>query len=99
MADGTGYPPMFKAIPASMLLESFQNSDMKNAKARSKKLVYQLLDPCSARHKRRPQPLQQQAYAHKELVAAYSSRGSVLYTAPGYVKSVNILEPKGEMID
>ena len=94
-----GLSPLFKAIPASMLLESFQVSDMKNAKVRSKKMVYQLLDPVLLGQNGERNPLTQQAYAHKELVAAYSRPGSVLYTAPGYVKSVNILEPKGEMVD
>lgn len=94
-----GLSPLFKAIPSSMLLESFQISDMKNAKVRSKKMVYQLLDPVLLGQNGERNPIQQQQYAHTELIAAYSRPGSVLYTAPGYVKSVNILEPKGEMVD
>lgn len=93
-----GLSPLFKAIPCSLVLETFRESDIKNAKVRSKKVVYQLLDPILLGEKGNQNPLTQQAFAHSEIVAAFGSPNSVLYTAPGYVKEVGILEPKGDMI-
>lgn len=94
-----GLSPMFKSLGASLILETFRNSDMLNAKARSKKVVYQLLNPELLGKNGERNPLVQQQYAHSELLAAYRSGGSVIYTPPAYVKSVDILEPSGEMIN
>lgn len=94
-----GLSPMFKSLNASLILEIFRNSDTVNAKARSKKIVYQLLNPQLLGSTGDRNPLAQQQYAHSELIAAYRAGGSVIYTAPAYVKEVGILEPKGEMIN
>lgn len=94
-----GLSPMFKSLGASLILEAFRKSDTVNAKARSKKIVYQVLNPELLGPAGDRNPLVQQQYAHSELLAAYKQAGSVLYTPPAYVKSVDILEPTGEMIN
>lgn len=94
-----GVSPILKSLSSALLLESFTKSDMANAKARAKKIVYQILNKELLGDNGGRNPLQQQAFAHQQLVAAVSQAGSALYTAPAFVKEVGIIEPKGEMID
>lgn len=94
-----GISPMFKAMGASLILETFMKSDITNAKARTKKIIYQLLDPVLLGPTGDRNPMPQQKYAHSELLVAYKTTGSCIYTAPAYVKSIDILEPQGEMVD
>ena len=94
-----GVTPMFKAMGASLILETFQKSDMLNAKARTKKIILQLLDPVLLGKEGTKTPIPQQQYAHTELVTAYTQPGSCLFTAPAYTKDVKILEAKGDMVE
>lgn len=91
-----GISPAFKSIGASLILETFMKSDMLNAKARSKKFMYQLLDPVLLGPTGEKNPIPQARHAHKEFLEAYK-QPSCLYTGT-YVKQVGLIEPKGEMV-
>lgn len=92
-----GVSPALKSLSTSLILETFQKSDMLNAKARAKKVFYQLLDPILLGTDGNKNPIPQQRLAHKEFIDAYKQT-PCLYSASAYVKSIGVLEPKGEMV-
>lgn len=92
-----GVSPILRALPSSLILETFLKSDMLNAKARAKKIIVQLLNKELLGVTGDKNPLTQQAFSHKELLSAYKN-AQALYTAPAYVSDVKFVESKGEMV-
>lgn len=92
-----GLSPITRALPASIILETFMKSDMLNAKARAKKMIVALLNPVLLGSEGSKNPLSQQAFSHKELIAAYKHQNPI-FTAPAYVRDVKAVELKGEMV-
>ena len=93
-----GLSPIMRALPSSIVLETFLKSDMLNAKARAKKMIVALLDPKLLGDDGQKNPLTQQAFSHAELVEAYK-RQNPLFTAPAYVRDVKTVEFQGEMVN
>ncbi len=94
-----GVSPIFRALPSSIILQSFYKSDELNSKARSKKILLQILRKPENTLANAGLDIQGQAYAHKEIIKAYRQPGSVVYTAPNNVEKVEYVEPKSDMVN
>ena len=92
-----GLSPIMRALPSSIVLETFLKSDMLNAKARAKKMIVSLLDPALLGPDGNKNPLTQQAFSHQELIAAYRHQNPI-FTAPAYVRDVKTVEFNGAMV-
>lgn len=94
-----GVSPIFRALLSSLILQGFYKSDELNSKARSKKILLQILRQPSNLTPNAGLDIQGQAYAHKEIIKAYRQPGSVVYTAPNNVEKVEYIEPKADMVN
>ncbi len=94
-----GLSPLFRALPSSILLQTFRKSDEVNAKARSKKILWQSFKDDVAKIDPDRNFTKEMAFAHKELRAAYSQTGSVLYSAPSYIGKLEYVNPQSDLID
>lgn len=94
-----GLSPLFRALPSSILLQTFRKSDEVNAKARSKKILWQSFKDDIAKADPNRNFTKEMAFAHKELRAAYSQTGSVLYSAPSYIGKLEYVNPQSDLID
>lgn len=91
-----GVSPFLRALKPILMLETFDASDRTNAKAKSKKIIWEklrkeLLGPQFDR-----KAYAEMAYAHDNLMKAWRQK-TVLVTTPAYVEDITYVEPKVEM--
>lgn len=91
-----GLTPVFKALKPNLMLDTFDETDKINAKAKAKKIIHQVLrnELLGADGSRKA--LEEMAYAHENLVKAFRNP-TVLYTSPAFVEKIEYVEPKVEM--
>lgn len=95
-----GLTPIFRALSSSIVLQSFYKSDEVNSKARSKKILHQILrQQNTTTGTNVGLDITGQAYAHKELIAAYKNGGSIALTSPNNVEKLEYVEPKSDLVD
>ncbi len=90
-----GLTPVFKALKPSLVLDTFDNADTINAKAKAKKVIHQVLRKEVMGQSYEKKGLEEMAYAHENLAAAWKNP-TVLYTSPPCVEKIEYVEPKVE---
>ena len=90
-----GLTPVFKAIKPSIMLDTFDKADTTNAKAKAKKIIHQILRKETMGQTYEKKGLEEMAYAHSNLAAAWKNP-TVLYTSPPCVEKIVYVEPKVE---
>lgn len=93
-----GLTPVFKALKPSLMLDTFDKADAVNAKAKSKKIIHQILRKEVMGQTYEKKGLEEMAYAHENLAAAWRNP-TVLYTSPPCVEKIVYVEPKVETTD
>lgn len=88
-----GLTPVFKAIKPNLMLDTFDKADVVNAKAKAKKIIHQVLRKEVMGQTYEKKGLEEMAYAHENLAAAWKNP-TVLYTSPPCVEKIEYVEPK-----
>ena len=91
-----GLTPVFKALKPNLMLDTFDEADKINAKAKAKKIIHQVLRGELLGTEGNRKALEEMAYAHENLVKAFRNP-TVLYTSPAFVEKIEYVEPKVEM--
>lgn len=91
-----GLTPVFKALKPNLMLDTFDEADKINAKAKAKKIIHQVLRSELLGAEGNRKGLEEMAYAHENLVKAFRNP-TVLYTSPPFVEKIEYVEPKVEM--
>lgn len=91
-----GLTPVFKALKPNLMLDTFDEADKINAKAKAKKIIHQVLRSELLGSEGNRKGLEEMAYAHENLVKAFRNP-TVLYTSPPFVEKIEYVEPKVEM--
>ena len=91
-----GLTPVFKALKPNLMLDTFDEADKINAKAKAKKIIHQRLRKEVMGPDGNRKALEEMAYAHENLVKAFRNP-TVLYTSPAFVEKIEYVEPKVEM--
>lgn len=90
-----GLTPVFKALKPNLMLDTFDETDKINAKAKAKKIIHQILRKEVMGNEGNKKALEEMAYAHENLVKAFKNP-TVLYTSPAFVEKIVYVEPKVE---
>lgn len=93
-----GLTPVFKALKPNLMLDTFDETDKINAKAKAKKIIHQVLREKLLGTEGNRKALEEMAYAHENLVKAFRNP-TVLYTSPAFVEKIVYVEPKVETTD
>lgn len=91
-----GVSPIFKALKPKTMLDTFDSSDATNAKAKAKKIIAQMMRKETMGQTYEKKGLEDMAYAHSCLMAAWKNP-TVVYTPPPCVEKIEYVEPKVEM--
>ena len=91
-----GLTPVFKALKPNLMLDTFDEADKVNAKAKAKKIIHQVLRKDLLGSEGNRKALEEMAYAHQNLIKAFRNN-TVLYTSPAFVEKIEYVEPKVEM--
>ena len=92
-----GLSPLFRALYAVVMLDTFENSDKSTADARSKKILVQYMNKEIMGDSYERLRLEEQKYAHNTLTSAWKQKIVVL-TPPPTVRNIAYVEPKGDLI-
>ena len=92
-----GLSPLFRALYAVVMLDTFENSDKSTADARSKKILVQYMNKEIMGDTYDRLRLEEQKYAHSTLTSAWKQKVVVL-TPPPTVRNIAYVEPKGDLI-
>ena len=88
-----GLTPVFKALKPNIMLNTFDKADSTNAKARSKKIIHQILRKETMGQDYTKKGFEEMAYAHETLMEAWRNP-TVVYTSPPCVEKIEYVEPK-----
>lgn len=91
-----GVSPFFRALKPVLMLETFDNADRVNAKAKAKKIIWQKMrkEIMGPQYDRKGYDMM--AYAHNNFLSAWK-QNTVFVTAPPSVEDIQYVEPKVEM--
>lgn len=91
-----GVSPFFRALKPVLMLETFDNADRVNAKAKAKKIIWQKMrkEIMGPQYDRKGYDMM--AYAHNNFLSAWK-QSTVFVTAPPSVEDIQYVEPKVEM--
>ena len=92
-----GLSPLFRALYAVVMLDTFENSDKSTADARSKKILVQYLNKEIMGDNYTKKCLEDQNFAHKTLTSAWQQKVVVL-TPPPTVREISYVEPTADLI-
>ena len=73
MGKKYGLTPIFRALPATIMLKGFQGADSASAKSKAKKIIHQKLRKETMGQDYTNLGLEEMAYAHQELMKAFRS--------------------------
>lgn len=90
-----GVSPVFKALKPKIMLDNCDKSDSVNAKAKAKKIITQIMRKETMGSSYEKKGLEDMAYAHTCLMAAWANP-TVVYTPPPCVEKVMYVEPSVE---
>jgi len=93
-----GVTPIFRALEPLSMLETFDNSDRVNSKAKSKKILHQKLRKEVLGTDFNKKGFGEMSYSHENLMKAWK-QPTVVVTTPAYVESLLYVEPKVELTD
>ena len=91
-----GISPVFKALKPKIMLDTLDNSDATNAKAKSKKIIAQIMRKETMGSTYEKKGFEDMAYAHSCLIAAWANP-TVVYTPPPCVEKIEYVEPQVEL--
>jgi hypothetical protein len=91
-----GLSPIFRALKPTIMLETFENADRVNSKAKAKKIIHQKLrkEVLGTDFSKSSYP--EMIYAHETLMDAWK-QPTVLVTTPATVESIAYVEPTTEL--
>lgn len=93
-----GVSPIFRSLDSLSMLDTFNNSDRVNSKAKAKKIIHQKLRREVLGQEFNKQGFEEMAYAHQNFMSAWK-QPTVVVTTPPTVESINYVEPKIELTD
>lgn len=93
-----GLSCIFKSLKPNLMLDTFDEADKINAKAKAKKIIHQILRKETMGASYEKKGLEEMAYAHENLVDSWKNP-TVLYTSPPCVEKVVYVEPQVEFTD
>lgn len=93
-----GLSPIFRALKPTLMLETFENSDRINSKAKAKKIIFQKLRKEVLGTDYNKKGFEEMAYAHDNFMQAWKQQ-TVVVTAPAQVEDIKYVEPKIELTD
>ena len=91
-----GLTPIFRAFKDILMLDTFDNSDRVNSKAKAKKIIHQKLRKEVMGTELNKKGFEDMAYAHDNFMAAFK-QSTVVVTTPPTVESITYVEPKIEL--
>lgn len=93
-----GLTPIFRAFKDLLMLDTFDNADRVNSKAKAKKIIHQKLRKEVMGTELNKKGFEDMAYAHDNLMSAWK-QPTVLVTTPPTVEDIKYVEPKIELTD
>ena len=93
-----GLTPIFRAFRDILMLDTFDNSDRVNSKAKAKKIIHQKLRKEVMGTELNKKGFEDMSYAHENLMSAWK-QPTVVVTTPPTVESITYVEPKIELTD
>lgn len=93
-----GLTPIFRAFKDILMLDTFDNSDRVNSKAKAKKIIHQKLRKEVMGAELNKKGFEDMSYAHENLMSAWK-QPTVVVTTPPTVESITYVEPKIELTD
>lgn len=87
-----GVSPIFKSLRNAVILDSIENKDVVNNKAKSRKIIHQLLRKELMGTDGSKKGLVDAVHVHNELMMALQNKTAV-YTSPPYVEKIYYVEP------
>jgi len=90
-----GLTPIFRSLKPTLMLDTFENTDRINSKAKAKKIIFQKLRKELMGTDWTKDGFEQMAYAHNNLMNAWKMP-TVVTTAPPFVESIAYVEPSTE---
>ena len=91
-----GLTPIFRAFKDMLMLDTFDNADRVNSKAKAKKIIHQKLRKEVMGAELNKKGFEDIAYAHDNFMAAFK-QSTVVVTTPPTVESITYVEPKIEL--
>jgi hypothetical protein len=91
-----GVSPIFRSLESLSMLETFDNADRVNSKAKAKKIIHQKLRKEVLGSDYTKKGFEEMAYAHNNFMSAWK-QPTVVVTSPATVESILYVEPKIEM--
>lgn len=92
-----GISPIVRALTSALMLNNFYKADTITAKAKSKKIIHQVLRKELLGSTGQGKGLEDMAYAHKQLMEAWKNP-TVVYTSSPAVEKIVYVEPQTEEI-
>lgn len=93
-----GLSAIFRALNPVMMLETFENADRVNSKAKAKKIIFQKLRKETLGNDLNKKGFEEMAYAHDNFMGAWK-QPTVVVTAPPQVEDIKYVESKTELTD
>lgn len=93
-----GLTPIFRTFKDLLMLNTFDNSDRVNSKAKAKKIIHQKMRKEVMGQDLNKKGFDDMAYAHDNFMSAFKMQ-TVVVTTPPTVESIQYIEPKIELTD
>lgn len=93
-----GLTPIFRAFKDMLMLDTFDNSDRVNSKAKAKKIIHQKLRKEVMGTELNKKGFEDMSYAHDNLMQAWR-QPTVVVTTPPTVEAIEYVEPTIELTD
>ena len=90
-----GLTPIFRALKSALMLETFDNTDMINSKAKAKKIILQLMRKEIMGQDGLKKGWDDMSYSHETFMQAWK-QPTVVYTPPPCIEDIKYVEPKTE---
>lgn len=93
-----GLTPIFRAFKDLNMLDTFDNADRVNSKAKAKKIIHQVLRKEVMGQDYNKKGFEDMSYAHENFMSAWK-QPTVVVTTPPTVEKIVYVEPKIELTD
>jgi hypothetical protein len=93
-----GLTPIFRALPSTLMLKTFEDADRITSKANAKKIIFQKLRKEVMGTDYNKDGFEIMAYSHENLMQAFKQQ-TVLVTCPPGVENISYVESKTELTD
>lgn len=88
-----GISPIFKALKSALMINTYENSDYVNTKAKAKKIIFQKMRKEAMGKDYNQKGMHFTLKAHDDLMKAWQNK-TVVYSAIPQVESIEYIEPK-----